>query len=116
MTSGADAAREPGVANLLDDLPPAGRDEIFTELLARPGIRVERIVSYGQATPEGEPMVQDHDEWVLLLQGAAALRIEDSAEVPLAPGDHLLIERGSRHWVTRTARDRPTVWLAIHFG
>lgn len=105
---------KPKVANLLDKLPAAKRAEAFTELLARPGVRLERIVSRGQATPEDEPMVQDRDEWVLLLQGAAGLRIEDSAEVQLKSGDWLLIEAGQKHWVTWTAKDRPTVWLALH--
>nr|WP_245201711.1 cupin domain-containing protein [Sphingomonas trueperi] len=59
-------------------------------------------------------MVQDWDEWVVLLEGAAGIRIEDSAEVRLAPGDHLLIQAGQKHWVTWTARDRPSVWLAVH--
>jgi cupin 2 domain-containing protein len=103
-------------ANLLVDLPDARAGEVFTELLARPGARIERIVSHGQATPEDAPMVQDWDEWVVLLEGAAGLRIEDDAEVALAPGDHLLIGAGQRHWVTWTAADCPTVWLAVHLG
>ncbi len=103
-------------ANLLADLPDAGAGEVFTALLRRPGIRIERIVSRGQATPEDAPMVQDWDEWVLLLEGAAGLRIGDEGERVLRPGDHLLIERGRRHWVTWTAGDRATVWLAVHLG
>ncbi|WP_232318456.1 hypothetical protein [Sphingomonas sp. TDK1] len=105
---------KPEVANLLRALPEAKDDEVFADLLKRPGVRIERIVSRGQATPEDAPMVQDWDEWVVLLQGAAGLRIEDSAEVRLAPGDHLLIAAGQKHWVTWTARDRPSVWLAVH--
>jgi len=104
------------IANLLADLPDASAGEVFTELLERPGIRIERIVSRGQSTPEDAPMVQDWDEWVLLLEGAAGIRIEDSAVVALAPGDHLLIEKGQKHWVTWTAKDRATVWLAVHLG
>ena len=103
------------VDNLLAKLPAAKRAEAFTDLLARPGVRVERIVSRGQATPEGEPMVQAQDEWVLLLEGAAGLRIEDSEEVKLGPGDHVWIAAGQKHWVTWTARDRATVWLAVHY-
>jgi len=105
---------KPEVANLLAKLPAAKRVEAFTELLSRPGMRLERIVSRGQSTPEEEPMVQQQDEWVLLLEGAAGIRIEDSAEVSLKPGDHLLIARGQKHWVTWTAKDRATVWLALH--
>lgn len=102
------------IENLLAKLPAAKRAEAFTELLARPGIRMERIVSRGQATPDDEPMVQDQDEWVLLLEGAAGLRIEDSSEVTLGAGDHVWIARGQKHWVTWTATDRETVWLAVH--
>lgn len=104
------------VGNLLEKLPAAKRAEAFTELVSRPGMTLERIVSRGQATPEDAPMVQDADEWVLLLEGAAGMRIEDSAEISLAPGDHLLIEAGRKHWVTWTAKDRATVWLALHLG
>jgi len=107
---------KPKVANLLAKLPAAKRAEAFTELLARPGVRVERIVSRGQATPEDEPMVQAQDEWVLLLEGAAGLRIEDSDEVTLAAGDHVWIAAGQKHWVTWTAKDRATIWLAVHLG
>src|SRR3546814_16623650 len=57
--------------NLLAALPRAAAGEVFTELLARPGVRLERIVSAGQTTPADAPMVQDTDEWGLLLAGAA---------------------------------------------
>lgn len=103
-------------SNLFADLPDARAGEIFTDLLARPGVRIERIVSHGQSTPEEAPMVQGRDEWVLLLEGAASLRIEDSAVIALAPGDHVLIGKGQRHWVVWTAGDRATVWLAVHLG
>ncbi|MET0247333.1 MAG: cupin domain-containing protein [Sphingomonas sp.] len=106
---------KPEVANLLTKLPAAKPDEDFAELLTRPGFRLERIVSRGQATPADEPMVQDRDEWVLVLEGRAGLRVEDSDEVQLGPGDHLRIEAGQKHWVTWTAKDRATVWLALHF-
>lgn len=110
------AERTGQAPNLLAGLPDAYAGEVFTDLLQRPGIRIERIVSRGQATPEDAPMVQGWDEWVLLLEGAAGIRIEDSAELRLAPGDHLLIPAGQKHWVTWTARDRPSVWLAVHLG
>lgn len=102
-------------ANLFARLPAAKRAEGVTELLDRPGLRLERIVSHGQATPEDAPMVQDRDEWVVLLQGAAGLRIAGFEEVTLKPGDHLLIEKGAAHWVTWTAKGEPSVWLALHF-
>ena len=104
------------VGNLFAKLPAGRRAEVFTDLLDRPGVRIERIVSRGQATPEDAPMVQQQDEWVVLLSGEAGIRVEDSVEVTLRPGDHLTILGGQRHWVTYTAKDAPTVWLAVHVG
>ena len=104
------------VANLLVRLPAAKRSEVFTELLAQGGVRIERIVSNGQATPKDKPFVQDADEWVVVFQGSAAIRLDGFAEAALKPGDHLLIPGGTKHWVTRTDPDVPTVWLAVHIG
>lgn len=55
---------------------------------------------------------QDHDEWVLVLQGQAALAFEDGTEAALAAGDHLFLPRHVKHRVTRTSS--PCVWLAVH--
>jgi cupin 2 domain-containing protein len=101
--------------NLFRDLPPRADEEVFTELLAREGVRIERIVSTGQSTPADKPYDQDHDEWVLLLAGSAGLWIEDEGERDLRPGDHVLIAAHRRHHVTRTAKGEPTIWLAVHF-
>ncbi|MET0238458.1 MAG: cupin domain-containing protein [Sphingobium sp.] len=100
--------------NLLTDLPDASAEEVFTQLLTRPGVRIERIVSQGQVTPEDEPYDQPHDEWVLLLAGAARLWLEGEGERALTPGDALLIPAHVRHRVTWTSADPATVWLAVH--
>lgn len=102
--------------NIFAPLPDARDGEVFTPLLERGGVRIERIVSHGQATPEDTPFVQDAGEWVVVLRGSAALRIEGQAEVSLVPGDHVFIPGGTRHWVTRTDPDGPTLWLAVHLG
>lgn len=103
------------MSNLFDDLPQQSAEEIFTDILTRPDVRIERIVSTGQATLGDAPYDQDHDEWVLLLKGAAALWVEGAGERILRPGDHLLIPAHRRHRVLWTAEGEPTVWLAIHF-
>ena len=104
------------VANLLSDLPEHATHEAFEALLERPGLRIERIVSQGHATPVDRPYQQVEDEWVLLVRGAARLWLDGLGEIALAPGDHLLIPAGLRHRVTWTAPDEPTVWLAVHIG
>lgn len=104
----------PEPTNIFDAVPGKAADEIVTELLSHSGVRIERIVSTGQATPVEAPYDQDHDEWVLLLTGAAGLWIEADGEFRLRPGDCVLIPAHRRHRVTWTAADEPTVWLAIH--
>jgi cupin 2 domain-containing protein len=103
------------MSNLFANLPVETKDEVFTELLSRPGARIERIVSNGQSTPVDTPFNQDHDEWVLMLRGSASLWVEGDGEHDLHPGDHILIPARRTHRVTRTAKDEPTVWLAVHF-
>lgn len=105
------------IANLLEHLPAAAGSEEFTELLARPGLRIERIVSAGQASPPGFWYDQPEGEWVALLAGAAWLRFEDEpAPRRLAPGDFVDIAPRRRHRVEWTDPARPTVWLAIHYA
>lgn len=100
--------------NLFEDLAAAASGELFTELLRRPRVRLERIVSMGQTTPADQPYDQDHDEWVLLVRGGARLWIEGEGERTLRPGDHLLIPARRRHRVTWTKPNAPTVWVALH--
>ncbi len=97
--------------NLPDPLPS---DELFTDLIPDAGVKIERIVSSGQATPEGEWYDQPRDEWVALIQGEATLAYEDGTEVTLRAGDHLLIPAHTRHRVTRTSATPPCIWLAVH--
>lgn len=102
--------------NLLKALPPAAREEVFETLLATDAFTLERIVSTGQATPPGNWLVQNRDEWVLVVSGEAGLLLEgEPGTRTLQPGDHFLIPAGKRHRVEWTAAGRATVWLALHF-
>jgi cupin 2 domain-containing protein len=102
--------------NLFAPLPHPSAGEVFDPLLTGGPFRLERIVSTGQATPPGEWYDQDRNEWVVLLSGSATLRFEQPDETfDLAPGDWVLIPARRRHRVERTAPDRETVWLALHF-
>lgn len=104
------------IGNLLAGVPPAGRDELFQEILRRPGVRVERIVSSGQATPAGEWYDQEWDEWVLLVAGSAGLLLEGEDEPrTLGPGEYLFLPAHCRHRVAWTDPRLQTIWLALHF-
>lgn len=102
--------------NIFADIPAKLADERVTELLATPRIRIERIVSTGQATPAGQFYDQDWSEWVLVLQGSAQVLFEGEAKPRLLrPGDYFHIPPHVRHRVEWTDLERPTVWLAIHY-
>lgn len=101
--------------NLFTALPTDTDNEAFDDLLNVPGLRIERIVSHGQASPPGFWYDQEQDEWVIVLRGHATLQIEGcDAFVALYPGDHYWIPAGLRHRVDSTTPDEPTLWLAVH--
>ena len=101
--------------NLLANIPAAFPGERFDTLLARPGVRIERIVSTGQASAPDFWYDQPHDEWVCVLAGAAAVLIAgEAAPRALKAGDWLEIPAHVRHRVAWTDASRPTVWLAVH--
>ena len=104
------------VENIFSLTAEAGDHEEIMTLLATPELALERIISNGQATPDGTWYDQDKTEWVVLLKGSAGLLFEGEDTVhTLAPGDAVLIPAHARHRVEWTDPDRPTVWLALHY-
>ena len=92
-----------------------GGEELVEALLVGPGLRIERIVSTGQASPPGFWYDQEQAEWVVLLSGAAELRFADEpAPRRLSAGDWLHIKAHRRHRVEWTDPTQPSVWLAVH--
>ena len=103
--------------NLFAELPRGAlAAEQVTGLLTAPNLRIERIVSTGQATPANDWYDQDRNEWVILLKGGARLLFEDEAEVRwLGPGDYVHIVAHRRHRVVWTDPEQVTVWLALYY-
>ena len=101
--------------NIFGNLPQRSLNkEIFETLVQNNNIRIERIISTGQATPEGKWYDQEQDEWVMLLQGHATLLFENKSEINLMPGDYIFIEAHKKHRVSWTRPDEVCVWLALH--
>jgi cupin 2 domain-containing protein len=100
--------------SLFTDLPADLPDELLTTLLKEAGIRIERIVSQGHASPEGFWYDQDEHEWVIVLKGAARLRFDDNV-LELKPGDFVNIPAHKKHRVEWTTPDEPTIWLAVFY-
>ncbi len=90
-------------------------DEIFEEILSNDVIKIERIISSGQATPEGEWYDQEWNEFVILLSGSAEIQYEDGRLIALAPGDYINIPAHQKHRVAKTDPQEKTIWLAVHY-
>jgi cupin 2 domain-containing protein len=102
------------MGNLWHDLPTSIPEEISTVLAESQHVRIERIVSHGQSSPEGFWYDQDEHEWVVVLEGAARLEFEDEA-LNLGPGDFVNIPARRKHRVAWTTPEGPTVWLAVFY-
>lgn len=87
--------------------------ELFETIFNANNCEVERIVSWGQITPEGQWYDQERDEWVVLLQGKATIEFAEK-EILITAGDYILIPARKRHRVTYTSTEPPCIWLAIH--
>ncbi len=102
--------------NIFEGIPPVLVKELFQTLAESGTVRVERIISDGHGTPQGEWYDQGWDEWVLLISGGATLLFDgESTPQTLKPGDHLMIPAGCRHRVESTTANQKTIWLAVHF-
>ena len=103
--------------NLFSEIPESATEEIVETLVETRHVRMERIISSGQATPPGEWCDQETDEWVILLRGHAGLRFDDDPDVKvLGPGDYVHIAAHRRHRVEWTDSGEKTVWLALHYA
>ena len=101
--------------NIFSAIPGDLPQELCETLLQTSGVRLERLVSRGHASAEGFWYEQEEAEWVLLLKGRAAVRIEGEEQaVVMKPGDYLLLPAHCRHRVEWTAAAEETVWLALH--
>ena len=104
-----------GAVNLFADLPKQLPEELVTTLLDASGVRIERIVSQGHASPPGLWYDQGQHEWVVVLKGAARLQFEDGM-VEMKPGDSINIPAHKKHRVDWTTPDEPTIWLGVRYG
>jgi cupin 2 domain-containing protein len=89
------------------DAPDEG--ETFIPMVDSPAVLVEQILSSTRASDE--LYVQERDEWVVVLEGAAVLDIA-GVTTELAGGEWIVLPAGVAHRVVRT--EPGTNWLAVH--
>ncbi len=102
--------------NVFANLPKVKEKEIFQPLFKDKKLKVERIISMGQATQEGIWLRQKRNEWVVLLRGQAVLSFWGKAGVlKLKSGDYVFIPKNLRHRVEWSDPKEKSLWLAVHF-
>ena len=100
--------------NIFEQIIVDKNEEKFFEILKNETIKIEKIVSNGQTSPENFWYEQEKSEFVLLLEGYAILEFENR-EVELKKGDCLNIKAMEKHRVKFTSLDEPTVWFAVFY-
>jgi cupin 2 domain-containing protein len=104
------------MASLFEDIPAELPEEILDTLCSADGVKIERIISRGHASPEGFWYDQDQNEFVLVVQGSAGLKLEGEDEIlVLKAGDYLNIGAHVRHRIEWTDSSCDTIWLAVHY-
>jgi cupin 2 domain-containing protein len=103
------------LANIFESIPAHLTNEVFEGIIKSPNLRIERIISKGQSTPEGTWYDQDEHEWVMLLEGEALLWFDDGSSARLNKGDYINIPAHCKHKVAWTSQEQITIWLAIFY-
>jgi len=105
------------VKNIFTEIPTQLPEELCSCLVQNAQLHIERIVSRGHQTAPGQWYDQDHDEWVLLIQGAAILAFDAALpDKKLQAGDYCLIPAHCKHRVAWTHPDMDSIWLAVHYN
>ena len=100
--------------NIFEQIIVDKNEENFFEIFKNEIIKIEKIVSNGQISPENFWYEQEQNEFVLVLEGYAILEFENR-EVELKKGDCLNIKAMEKHRVKFTSLDEPTVWFAVFY-
>jgi cupin 2 domain-containing protein len=100
--------------NIFDKVFVEKKEEQLFEIFKNETIKVEKIVSNGQKSPENFWYEQEKSEYILLLCGSAILEFEDF-EIDLKKGDCLNIKARQKHRVKFTSLDEPTIWFAVFY-
>lgn len=103
--------------NLFQEIPQQLDQERFDPLFSNGDhIRIERILSRGQSSPESGWYDQAENEWIVLVEGEAILEFKDGSSKHLKKGDHLNIPKHMQHRVLWTDPDNTTIWLAVFYN
>ena len=101
--------------NIFDRLPDLPQHEEIFELICKNNIiKIERIISSGQRSPDDFWYEQEWNEFVIILKGSAEIMFSDR-RFKLKTGDYVNIPAMEKHRVESTDQDDLTIWLAVHY-
>ncbi len=104
------------IKNFLGDIPLNIQKEVTERIITNDNVRIERIISRGQYSPDNFWYDQEENEWVILIKGRARLSFYDENKiVVLNEGDYLDIPAHKKHRVEWTDPDKETIWLAVFY-
>ncbi len=104
--------------NIFDEIPVDKKNEKFFEILQSKNVKIEKIVSNGQISPENFWYDQEENEFIIILKGEAVLQIVENQKIKsinLKEGDYLNIKSHIKHRVEYTSQNQPTIWLAVFY-
>ncbi len=102
--------------NVFDGVPAEIPEEIIREIVGAGNVRIERIISKGQSSPEGFWYDQLQNEWVMVLRGRAKIKFfDDGTLLELSEGDYLNIPSHKKHRIEWTDPENKTIWLAVFY-
>ncbi|WP_308654197.1 cupin domain-containing protein [uncultured Anaerococcus sp.] len=94
------------VFNLFDQIKFSDLEEVEEGIFENDRVRALRTMSLNQVT---DFMVQDEDEFVILMEGLASIETEDEI-VRMKRGDFLFIPKGLRH---RVIDQDKAIWFCL---
>ena len=100
--------------NIFAEIPDELDNELMQVLQQSDNIKIQRIVSKGQVSPETGWYDQQQNEWVIVIKGEAVITFEQT-EVAMQAGSYINIPAHTRHKVSWTHPDLETVWLVVYF-
>ncbi len=98
-------------SSIFNNANPPKEGESFETLLQNKNVTIKRIISSSKI--DQEIMIQDEDEWFILISGAATLMIEGK-KVTLKSGDYCTVPRKTPHRLIEVKEG--TIWLAVHIA
>ncbi|WP_240205408.1 cupin domain-containing protein [Vibrio sp. CyArs1] len=101
--------------NIFGEIPKDLTNEVFEDIIASEGVRIERIVSDGHFTPIGDWYDQTENEWVTVLKGEGVIEYYDGTFVTLGVGGYIDIPAHVKHRVKSTSESSLTIWLAVFY-